>query len=124
MLIGSLNYNRFLSLLIHFLATLFYFYVNSFIRHQLNSWNRARILGRNWVKSLKSLPPCYFILFPLPLSNSGLKLVCNVNIVHRNLKSENSKVTPNSKNKYFRHFWCYYDNMMLANKKVNFTTNS
>ncbi len=29
---------------------------------------------------------------PLPhLSKSGLKLVCNVNIIHRNLKSENSQ---------------------------------
>jgi hypothetical protein len=28
---------------------------------------------------------------PPPLSKSGLKLVCNVNIVDRNLKSENSQ---------------------------------
>jgi hypothetical protein len=59
--------------------------------------SEGRILGRNWDKSLKSFPPCYSqspllqILLPLPsLSNSGLKLVCNVNIVYGNLKSENS----------------------------------
>jgi hypothetical protein len=28
---------------------------------------------------------------PLPSSKSGLKLVCNLNIVYRNLKSENSR---------------------------------
>jgi hypothetical protein len=34
----------------------------------------------------------YFrILLPPPLSKSGLKLDCNVNIVHDNLKSENSQ---------------------------------
>ncbi len=31
-----------------------------------------------------------FIPSPTPLSKSGLKLVCNVNIVYENLKSENS----------------------------------
>ncbi len=31
------------------------------------------------------------ILLTHPLSKSGLKLVCNVNIEHRNLKSENSQ---------------------------------
>jgi hypothetical protein len=60
--------------------------------------SRGQILGRNWDKSPKSFPPCYsqsplltdFI--PLPsLSKTGLKLVCNVNIVYRNLKSENSQ---------------------------------
>ncbi len=59
--------------------------------------NRGRILGRNWDKSLKSFPPCYsqsplltdFTPHP-PLSKSGLKLVCNINIVYRNLMSENS----------------------------------
>jgi hypothetical protein len=58
---------------------------------------RGRILEHNWDKSLQSFPPCYsqsplltdFI--PLPLSKSGLKLVCNVNIVCGNLKSENSQ---------------------------------
>ncbi len=49
-------------------------------------------------KSLKSFPPCYSqspllrILPPLPhLRKSGLKLVCNVNIIFWNLKSENSQ---------------------------------
>ena len=52
-------------------------------------------------KSLRVFPPCYsqsplhapnkFTPPPPPLSKSGLKLVCNVNIVDRNLKSENSQ---------------------------------
>jgi hypothetical protein len=54
----------------------------------------GRILGRNWDKSLKSFPPCYSQLplltdFTSPHSKSGLKLVCKVNIVYGNLKSEN-----------------------------------
>ena len=55
--------------------------------------SRGRILGRNWDKSLKSFLPCYSqspLLTP-PLSKSGLKLVCNVNIVHGNLTSANSQ---------------------------------
>jgi hypothetical protein len=59
----------------------------------------GRILGRNWDKSLKSFPPRYSQSPPLPdlppslpsWSKSGLKLVCNVNIAYRNLKSENSQ---------------------------------
>ncbi len=49
--------------------------------------SRGRILERIWDKSLKSFPPCYS-QSPLltdshpPLSKSGLKLVCNVNIVY------------------------------------------
>ncbi len=49
---------------------------------------RGRILGRNWGKSLQSFSPCYShsplitdFTPPPPLSKSGLKLVCNVNIV-------------------------------------------
>jgi hypothetical protein len=60
--------------------------------------NWGRILGRNWGKILKSFPPCYlqsplltdFTPLP-PLSKSGLKLVCNVNNVYGNLKSEHSQ---------------------------------
>jgi hypothetical protein len=57
--------------------------------------SRGRILGRNWDKSL-FLPAIHSHLYygfysPLPLSKSGLKLVCNVNIVYGNLKSENSQ---------------------------------
>ncbi len=59
--------------------------------------SRGRILGRNWDKSLSSYPPLFtvtstngFYLSP-SLSKSGLKLVCNVNIVYGNLKSENSQ---------------------------------
>jgi hypothetical protein len=59
--------------------------------------SRGRILGRNWDKSLQNFPPCYtstngFYSLPLspPLSKSGLKLVCIVNILYGSLKSENS----------------------------------
>ncbi len=53
---------------------------------------RGRILGRNWDKSLMTFPPCY-LQSPLltdftPLSKSGLKLVCDVNIVYGKLKTE------------------------------------
>jgi hypothetical protein len=48
-------------------------------------------------ESFHSFPPWYSqsplltdFTPPHPLSKSGLKLVCNVNIVHRNLKFENS----------------------------------
>ncbi len=62
--------------------------------------NRGRILGRHWDKSLKSFPPCYSqspLLtnlpppHPPPLSRSGLKLVCNVDILYGKLKSEYSQ---------------------------------
>ncbi len=62
--------------------------------------SRGRILGCKWDKSRKSFPHCYSqspLLTgtpspsPPPLSKSGLKLACNVNIVYGNLKSENSK---------------------------------
>jgi hypothetical protein len=63
---------------------------------------RGWILGRSWDNSLKSFPPCYSQLplltdfTPLPTSpphlrKSGLKLVCNVNIVHGNLNSVDSQ---------------------------------
>ncbi len=61
----------------------------------------GRILGRNWDKSLKRFPSCYSpssLLTdfpppppPTPFSQSGLKLVCNVNIVYGNLKFGNSQ---------------------------------
>jgi hypothetical protein len=50
---------------------------------------RGQILGRNWDKSPKSFPPCYS-QSPL-LEQKWLKLVCNVNLVCGNLKSENSQ---------------------------------
>jgi hypothetical protein len=58
--------------------------------------NRGRILGRNWDKSFKSFPPCYSqpphdFSPPPPLIKSGLKLICNVQTVNANLKSENSQ---------------------------------
>ncbi len=63
----------------------------------LHSSYRGLILGRNWDKSLP--PSLLFTVtstsgfysplgLPPPL---GLKLVCNVNIVYKNLKSENSR---------------------------------
>jgi hypothetical protein len=78
---------------------------------------RGRILGRNWVISLKSFPPCcsqspllmYFTPPPPPPSKSGLQLVCNVNIVYENLKSENvSRLCPETATKLYVHefgFW-------------------
>ncbi len=54
-----------------------------YLRHTLE--DRGWILGRKWDKS-KSFPPCYS---PLLISKSGLKLVCNLNIVYWNLKCEN-----------------------------------
>ncbi len=52
---------------------------------EILSW--ARILGRIWDQSLQSLSD----FTPLPPSKSGLKLFCNVNIVHGKLKSENTQ---------------------------------
>jgi hypothetical protein len=59
-----------------------------------NIW--GRILGRNWDKSLKRFPPCYsqsslLTDFTTPFEQKGLKLVCNVNIVYRNLQFEHSQ---------------------------------
>ncbi len=62
--------------------------------------NRGRLLGRRWDKSCKSFPPCCkqspqltdFTTLPPPLlSKSRLKLICDINIVYGNLKSENSQ---------------------------------
>ncbi len=54
---------------------------------------RGRILGRNWDKSLKNVPPCNsqspLLAIPPPLRKRGLKLVWS--IVYANLKSENSQ---------------------------------
>ncbi len=56
------------------------------------------ILGSIWEKSLKSFSSFLFTFTftngfypPPPLSKSGLKLVCNVNIVYGHLKSPNSQ---------------------------------
>jgi hypothetical protein len=61
----------------------------------LQRTSRGRILGRNWDKSS---PPCYSqsplirdFTPPPPFKKSGLELVCNVNIVNENLKSEKSQ---------------------------------
>jgi hypothetical protein len=64
---------------------------------KITGGSRGWILGRNWDKSLKIFPPCYSqspLLkdFIPPWSKSGLKLVCNGNIVYGNLKSDNSQV--------------------------------
>ena len=61
------------------------------------SFSKVEFLDIIGTKSLKSFPPCYsqstLITDPPPPlpSKNGLKLVCNVNIVYGNLKSENSK---------------------------------
>jgi hypothetical protein len=60
---------------------------------------RGRILGRNWDKSLRSFPPCFsqsslltdFTPHPPSERKSWLKLVCNLNIVYENIKSESSQ---------------------------------
>ncbi len=64
-------------------------------------------------KSLKGFPPCYsqsplltdFFLPPPPPppSKSGLKLVCNVNTVCGNLKSENSRLCTETSTKLYVH---------------------
>ncbi len=66
------------------------------------TWLLGRILGRNWDKSLRNFPPCYS-QSPRP-SKSGLKQVCNSNIVYGNLKSENSqvKIMPRNLNQIVR----------------------
>ncbi len=68
--------------------------------------NRGRILERNGDKSLKSFPPRYS-QSPLQTNSPppplrGLKLVCNVNIVHRNFKSDTLKIMPRNLNKIVR----------------------
>jgi hypothetical protein len=69
-------------------------------------WQESILHSRNiffnnvYSNCLDFLPPCYshspiltnFTAFP-PLSKSCLKLVCNVNTVYGNLKSENSQET-------------------------------
>jgi hypothetical protein len=55
----------------------------------------SRILGRGttvlriFLHAIHS--NLYYGLYPPPASESGLKLVCNVKIVYRNLMSENSQ---------------------------------
>jgi hypothetical protein len=57
----------------------------------------AEFLDVIGTKSLKCFPPCspqsplLKDFTPPPLRKSGLKLVCNVNIVYGNLKSENAQ---------------------------------
>jgi hypothetical protein len=40
---------------------------------------------------------------PSPLEKSGLKLVCNINIVYRNLKFKNSRLCPETSTKLYVH---------------------
>jgi hypothetical protein len=53
----------------------------------------GRILGRNWEFSslLFTITSTNGFYSPSPLSKSGMKLVCNKNIVYGNLKYENSQ---------------------------------
>ncbi len=61
-----------------------------------NTFNRGRILGRNWDKVVRvssllfkvTSTNGFYSPSPPSLSKSGLKMVCNVNIVYGNLKSE------------------------------------
>ncbi len=66
------------------------------------------MFGLNWDKSFKK-PLCYSqspLLTdppPPPHEQSCLKLVCNVNIVYGNLKSENCQVRPETSTKLYVH---------------------
>ncbi len=73
----------------------------------------GRTLGRNWNKSLKSCPPChsqsplltdfyYPPPFPHTLSKSGMKLVCNVNIVY-GISSLRTRICPETSSKLYVH---------------------
>ncbi len=77
---------------------------------------RGRVLGRNWDKSLQSFPSCYsqsplltYCTPPLsPLSKSGLKLVCTLNIIFGNQVWELSRLCPETSMKLYVHesgFW-------------------
>jgi hypothetical protein len=80
-----------------FLTVMQYFSsIFSFVlKYCMHCW--GRILGSNWDKLLRVFLlaiHCHLykrILSPPPLSKSGSKLVCIVNIVYDNLKSENSQ---------------------------------
>jgi hypothetical protein len=79
--------------------------------------SEAEFLDVIGTKSLQSFPPCLVISTtdftppPPPPRKSGLKLVCNVNIVDRNLKSENSQdYGPETSMKLYVHefaFWTF-----------------
>ncbi len=74
---------------------LFFLLCCPFFIHLFNLASRGRILERNHNKSLKNFSPCYSQsplltdFTPPPLIKSILKLVCNVNILYGDLKSEN-----------------------------------
>jgi hypothetical protein len=66
-------------------------------------------LGSIWDKILKSFSSFLFTVTstngfysPNPLSKSGLKLVCNVNIVYGNLRSGTLKIISKNLNKILR----------------------
>jgi hypothetical protein len=70
---------------------------------------RGRILECNWDKSLKSFPPCYSqspLLMDIPpaphTGKSGLKLVCNVNIIYA-WKPQLSRLCPETSTKLYVH---------------------
>jgi hypothetical protein len=54
-----------------------------------NFISRSQILGRNWEKVRRGFPLAIQTL--PPLGKSGLKMICHVNIVYGNLKSDNSQ---------------------------------
>jgi hypothetical protein len=57
----------------------------------MNSASEVEFLDVIGEKSLKSFTPCYSVTSTNGLRKSGLKLVCNVNIVYGNLKCANSQ---------------------------------
>ncbi len=85
------------------LRTLFHF----FNPHRPATWRRIlwRIrtkVFRVFLLAVHSHLYCtnkFYLPPPFPVSKSGLKLVCNVNILHRNFKSETLKIMPRNLNK-------------------------
>ncbi len=74
-----------------------------------NLWTRGQFLGHNWDKSLKNfLLAIHSHLYygftppPPPPSKSGLKLVCNVNIVYGNLSLRTLQIVPRNLNEFVR----------------------
>jgi hypothetical protein len=62
---------------------------------------------------------CKWILPPPPHpSKSGLKLVCTVNIVYENLKSENSRLCPETSAKLYIHEFGFGSHIGVGGDKM------
>jgi hypothetical protein len=90
---------------------LYTFKTNSYSKCALYIQSRGRILGRNWDKSLKGFPPWFHsqqrILLPSPtLSQSGLKLVCNVNSQDYTQKPQQNCTFMNSASLRYGEYLC------------------